>query len=496
MRVTARLATGTGIAVILLLAVLAWDLATIRRLASVSQQLSQVEFRVSMLALEQDRLLNRMDEFVRKYSVTEDPAYEQRLGELQDAFAERLAELTVLRLSDEERREFGKLSSLWAGYWRSAVAFQDAPAERSQLDQGRLEGLLGRLDELQEQVQRLDEVAQARVAQEARRSAEVSGRVERLSWAVVGAALVASLLILWLTVRSIQGPLKRLAAGTRAVADGDFTARLDSSGKDEFARLADSFNQMVHRLAELDEVKKDFLSHVSHELKTPLVSMQETTELLLEEIPGPLNERQKRFLTLHLESSLRLSTMIARLLDLSRLEAGVLEYEFVEHDLGELVRTAVSVFEARFREQRVGLELNVPSRRVTVDCDHDRMIQVVGNLVDNALKFSSAGDSVEISVHPIQAAYSEKGPAFVEVKDRGPGIPDEDKERIFERFYQVRRQRSEGGGKGVGLGLAICREIIEAHGGEISVKDRRDGGSIFSFTLPAAEGRRVRVEYE
>jgi signal transduction histidine kinase len=478
---------GTGIAVVLLLAVLVWDLATIRRLAAVGQELSQVSFRVSMLALEQDRLLNRMDEFIRKYSVTGDEAYDERLSELEEAFAERLAELSALRLSEEERLEAGTLSSLWAGYWRAAVAFQDAPLAGSVVDRDRLEALLARLDVLQRQVRKLDEVAQSRVAEEARRSVEVSRRAERLSWAVVGVAMVVSLLILWLTVRSIQRPLKRLAAGTRAVADGDFSVRLDSSAKDEFGRLAESFNQMVHRLAELDQVKKDFLSHVSHELKTPLVSMQETTELLLEEIPGPLNDRQQRFLALNLESSLRLSTMITRLLDLSRLEAGVMEYELLAHDLGDVVRAAVSGFEARSRELEVGIELNVPEHRIAVDCDRDRIIQVVGNLVDNALKFSSTGETIEVSVHPLLAASSNRGPAFVEVKDRGPGIPDEDKERVFERFYQVRRGRSEGGGKGVGLGLAICREIIEAHGGGVSVRDGENGGSIFSFNLPAAE---------
>ena len=490
MKVTARLAIGTGIAVVLLLAVLVWDLATIRRLAAVGQELSQVSFRVSMLALEQDRLLNRMDEFIRKYSVTEDEAYDERLSELEEAFAGRLAELSSLRLSDEERLEVGTLSSLWADYWRAAVTFQDSPSTGIAVDRDRLETLLEKLDVLQRQVRRLDEVAQSRVAEKARRSVEVSRRAERLSWAVVGVAMVVSLLILWLTVRSIQRPLHRLAGGTRAVADGDFSGRLDSSGKDEFGRLAESFNQMVHRLAELDQVKKDFLSHVSHELKTPLVSMQETTELLLEEIPGPLNDRQRRFLALNLESSLRLSTMITRLLDLSQLEAGVMEYEFLAHDLSDVVRTAVNGFEARSRELQVAIELNVPEHGVAVDCDRDRIIQVVGNLVDNALRFSSAGDTIEISVHPLLAAYSEKGPPFVEVKDRGPGIPDEDKERVFERFYQVRQGRGDGGGKGVGLGLAICREIIEAHGGGISVRDRKEGGSVFSFDLPPAEAMR------
>ena len=487
MKVTARLATGTGIAVVLLLGVLVWDLATIRRLATVAQELSQVRLRVSILALEEDRLLNRMDEFTRKYSVTEDEAYDQRLSELQEAFAGRLAELSSLRLSDEERQEVGRLSSLWAGYWRSARAFQESPLAGTVADSDRLADLLIRLDELQQQVRRVDEVAQGRVSEEARRSAMVSLRAERLSWAVVGVALVVSLIILWLTVGSIQRPLKRLAGGTRAVAEGDFTVQLDGSGKDEFGRLARSFNQMVHRLAELDQVKKDFLSHVSHELKTPLVSMQETIELLLEEIPGPLNERQQRFLALNLESSRRLSSMIGRLLDLSRLEAGVMEYDFQTYDLVEIVRVAVGGFEARSREVNVSLDLNLPTHQVLVDCDHDRIIQVVANLVDNALKFSSSDESVEIVVHPLQAAYSERGPAFVEVKDRGPGVADEEKEQIFERFYQVAKGPGEGSARGVGLGLAICREIIGAHGGEISVKDRQGRGSVFSFALPATE---------
>jgi len=487
MKVTGRIATGTGIAVFLLMGVLVWDLATIRRLAAVAQELSQVRIRVSILALEQDRLLNRIDEFTRKYSVTGDEAYDQRLSELQEAFAGRLAELSALRLSDAERAEVGRLSSLWAGYWRMAMAFQGSPAEEMQADRDRMEGLLVRLDELQQQVRRLDEVAQATVSEEAVRSVSVSRRAERISLAVVAVAMVVSLLILWFTVRSIQRPLKRLAGGTTAVADGDFSVQLDSSGKDEFGKLAESFNQMVYRLAELDQVKKDFLSHVSHELKTPLVSMQETNELLLEEIPGPLNERQRRFLGLNLESSLRLSSMISRLLDLAQLESGVMEYQLFRHDLAEVVRTAVNGFEARSREARVGIELNLPDHRIPVDCDHDRIIQVVGNLVDNALKCSSPGGSVEIAVHPLQAAYSEKGPTFVEVRDRGPGVPDEEKERIFERFHQAAPGSGEGASRGVGLGLAICREIIEAHGGAINVRDQEGVGSIFSFSLPAAE---------
>jgi signal transduction histidine kinase len=487
MRVSGRIATGTGIATVLLLGVLAWDLAIIRRLVEVAQELSQVSLRTSILALEQDRLLTRIDEFTRKYAVTGDEAYAERLSGLRLAFAVKLVELSGLRLSEEERREVGRLSRLWERYRRSATGYRE-PSEDSQLwgTEGGDE-LLSRLNEVQLQVRRVDGVAQDAVSLASGRATLVSRRAERLSGLVVALAVIASVVILWLTVRSIRRPLSRLAAGTKAVAEGDLSVQLDGSSRDEFGRLAESFNQMVRRLAELDQVKKDFLSHVSHELKTPLASMQETNELLLEEIPGPLNERQRRFLTLNLESSLRLSSMIARLLDLSRLEAGVMEYDLREHDLAELVRAGVEGFEARSREAEVDVELILPLEPVEVKCDHDRIIQVVGNLVDNALRFSSRGDVVEVVVHPLQAAYRDKGPACVEVRDRGPGVPEDQKDLVFERFHQVPRAGGRGNERGVGLGLAICREIIEAHGGQIAVRDRQQGGSAFYFTLPFSD---------
>jgi two-component system sensor histidine kinase GlrK len=135
-----------------------------------------------------------------------------------------------------------------------------------------------------------------------------------------------SILVSLLIVRSISKPLANLTEGTRAIADGKFFYRLDTTRKDEFAQLAQDFNKMTLRLNELDELKKDFVSHVSHELKAPLASMQETIQIMLEEIPGPLTEKQKRLLALNLQSGTRLTSMISNLLDHSTAEAGVMVY--------------------------------------------------------------------------------------------------------------------------------------------------------------------------
>jgi len=290
-----------------------------------------------------------------------------------------------------------------------------------------------------------------------------------------------------------------LTEGTRAVAEGKFFYQLDSSGRDELAQLAADFNIMTRRLSELDKLKKDFVSHVSHELKTPIASMQETIRLLLDEIAGPVNPQQRRFLELNLQSASRLSALIRNLLDVSRMDAGVMHYELKKHDLVGLVETAIAEFEAPLRERAFRLETQMPEQPVMIHCDGDRMIQVVGNLIGNAIKFAPRGSTLRVFLtHASEpprgapASWLEKtapghkgdGFAVLRISDQGPGIPDAEKEKIFEKFHQV-SQAKVSSGTGAGLGLAIARTIIEAHGGAIWVEDGPGGGSDFYVTLTA-----------
>ena len=172
-----------------------------------------------------------------------------------------------------------------------------------------------------------------------------------VSYVFAAIALLSSGLVSFFIVQSISRPLKQLTQGTRTIAEGKFFYRLDTTRHDEFAQLAKDFNTMTLRLDELDQMKKDFVSHVSHELKAPLASMQETIRLLLEQIPGPLNDKQRRLLELNLASGRRLSTMIGNLLDLSRFEAGVVQYELKSNDLIALVRTAAADLEPHAGEK-------------------------------------------------------------------------------------------------------------------------------------------------
>jgi two-component system sensor histidine kinase GlrK len=219
--------------------------------------------------------------------------------------------------------------------------------------------------------------------------------------------------------------------------------------------------------------------------------MQDNLRLLLDQLPGPLTEKQKRLLGLNLQSARRLSEMIFNLLDISRMEAGALRYEMKVHDLPELVRTAVAEIEAKAGEQRQSIRLNVPPS-LPLECDHDRILQVLVNLLDNAIKFSPSGATIEVSAGPISeivdgmpsfARASYQDYTMIAVADRGPGVPDHLKGKIFEKFHQTGKT-GKMAGEGVGLGLAIARTIVEAHRGAIWAQDNPGGGSRFIVLLP------------
>jgi two-component system sensor histidine kinase GlrK len=490
MKVATRLTLGSGALVLLLFALLLYHVSIVRSLVGVSSELATVKKRAGELALEQIRRAAQIEEFSRKLVVTGDRGFSERLEELSANFQGALTELAALDLSASERDAVRGLQVVWARTPRGGDLESGAGALGESSAQ--------RFAELNRAASEVFTAVERAVHQEARRLPRALDEAQRTSLWVLAAGFTLALLVAAVTLRPLHRFLSRLSEGTRAVAAGSFAYRLPESGDLELARLAVSFNGMVERLAELDQLKKDFLSHVSHELKTPLSSSQEIHRLLLDEIPGPLTPAQRHLLELDLGSSRRLSGMITKLLDLSRLESGGLEYDFKTTDLVELVATALDA--ARLRGHGAArLSLEAPARSVPVRGDGDRLMQVLENLLDNALKFAPEGSRVEVrieepgisSVH-LPRGWGRRFPAdqpltLVTVADRGPGVPDPQKERVFQKFHQVRR-----GGAGVGLGLAICREIVHAHDGAIWVTDRPQGGSVFWLALPRAQADQAR----
>ena len=253
------------------------------------------------------------------------------------------------------------------------------------------------------------------------------------------------------------------------------------------------------QVVEVDKMKRNFISHVSHELKAPLASMQETTHLLLEEIPGPLTDKQRRLLDLNLQSGKRLAQMVGNILDLSRLQAGVVEYDMRPSDIADLMHNVVLELSQQAREKTLRILTDIQREPLIVECDPNRMVQLFTNLIENAIRFSRKDGLIGVHVRTINrlsrvpqtarariaSAKSYSGFALIGVSDSGPGIADAQKEVVFQMFHQL-RQGKKSHGESLGLGLAISRAVVEAHNGAIWVEDNPSGGAVFFVLLPAA----------
>ncbi|HEY3239984.1 MAG TPA: ATP-binding protein [Acidimicrobiia bacterium] len=282
-----------------------------------------------------------------------------------------------------------------------------------------------------------------------------------------------SMVMVQLLARGMTSPLREMAAATRAMARGDYGRQVTATSRDEVGELARSFNAMAAELAEVDRMRRDLVANVSHELRTPITALQAGLENLVDgvEPPGP---EQLRTMLRQVE---RLGRLVTQLLDLSRLESGAIPLQRRTFEVRPVLEDAVD--ESRLHAPDVEVWVGVTEPGLSADGDPERVHQVLANLLENAVRHSPAGGRVEVSAH------SERGRVAIEVCDEGPGIPEEEANRVFERFYRADSARSSSHG-GAGLGLAIARWIVDLHGGDIRAERRAPTGCRMVVLLPAA----------
>ena len=232
------------------------------------------------------------------------------------------------------------------------------------------------------------------------------------------------------------------------------------------------------RLQELDRLKSDFVANVSHELRTPLTAIKGAVDLVLREVPGPLTEKQIHYLTRVRSNTQHLAGLINDLLDLSKIEEGKIELHAERVSLGGLVHEVMETLRPIAAEKLINLVAKLPLPLVWAD--RAKVTQVLTNLIGNAIKFTPLHGNVSLS-----STIKNDGWVCVSISDTGPGIPMDEREKIFDKFYQI-APNGEPKPKGTGLGLTICKTLVELHGGKIWVESERRNGSIFHFTLPAA----------
>jgi signal transduction histidine kinase len=262
---------------------------------------------------------------------------------------------------------------------------------------------------------------------------------------------------------------------------GDYSERVQTRSRDEVGQLAEAFNRMSAELEGVERLRRDLVANVSHELKTPISALRAHLENLLDGIEEPNPEA----LQVMLAQSERLGRLVEEVLDLSRLESGDVPLDRRELPLAPLVSEVLSEIEVVRADRRVQVASDLPSDLPPALADRARVHQVLFNLLDNAVRFTPEGGRVGVS------ASRHNGSVEVRVSDTGVGIPPEHLPRLFERFYRIDSARSRDDG-GTGIGLAIARSVIEAHGGRIWAESTPGRGSVFAFELPVAKADDTR----
>ena len=276
----------------------------------------------------------------------------------------------------------------------------------------------------------------------------------------------------------ITAPLKEIEAASEAVAAGEFR-QISLQGPDEVKTLAGSYNEMVNRVQTTQQSQRDFVANVSHELKTPLTSIQGFSQAILDGTVDSERSLQKAAGIINTEAD-RMYRLVIDLLDLARFDAGTIILDRRALDLNKILSGVVDQLIPQAAEARVHLSLDVEPMQTCVG-DEDRLAQVFTNLVDNAIKNTPAEEIVHIN------AWNEEGFARIQIRDSGEGIEEEHLTRIFERFYKIDKSRKKDGEVGTGLGLAIANQIAQAHGGRIIVKSTVGVGSVFEVILPVVK---------
>ncbi|ACV24467.1 cache domain-containing protein [Methanocaldococcus fervens] len=309
-------------------------------------------------------------------------------------------------------------------------------------------------------------------------------------------SIILALSVSLVLSEAIIGPIKKLKYAAEKISSGNYNIHVDVSSDDEIGELAKAFNKMAEdirksheelkrhtkelkesyeKLKEIDKLKSEIISIVSHELRTPLTSIKGYVELVLDGLMGELNSNQRRCLEIANNNIDRLKRLIDDMLDLSKIESGTIKFDIKDVKIKDMVVDVLNSLGPQIKEKNIEIKCEI-EENLTAKVDKDRITQVLINLIENAIKFSPVKGVIEIH------AFRDNNYAHIIIKDYGPGIPKKDLDKIFDKFYQVNFPKIKK--DGAGLGLAICKSIIEAHGGKIWVESELGKGTSFHVLLP------------
>ncbi len=336
-------------------------------------------------------------------------------------------------------------------------------------------------DKINKKLEQLIRIAGVNGEKKIELSNRISSHVFKVASFIAVLAVSMGVLIAFFNTKSITRPILLLQKKTEEIARGRFHKISSINSPPEIKELSDHFNRMCERLKELDNMKTDFISYVSHELRTPLTAIKTAASMLRDGSYAGKKKEQDELLTIVNEECARLIKSVNRILDLSRMEADMMDYRFRKCSILPVIQKSILKVAPIAETNGINLELKPSPDLPLVIIDVEMVAQVMDNLVGNALKFTSEHDSVTIQLY---SAKGEKGFVKISVSDTGIGIDKKDLNLIFKKFERIDEKIETA--RGSGLGLSITKYIIAAHGGRLWVQSEPGRGSTFFFTVPVA----------
>lgn len=481
MRLTifSRLVIGYFVIFILAMSVSVYAIAQLRQLEEVTHSILTIDNRLIDLEQKLTDILLSLMEYERKFIIIKDENLYDHFLLARGDFNKYFKELTsivdtaqvkrlIMRIEQYHQR-YQSLFSEEVKYLRSA---QNYPSNWYKQEKENA------VNEIMDVLKKLRAHSQQNTYNKVKELGKAEVNASNVAMVMGIVSLIIGVVISIFITISITKPLSAMEKKTREIARGDFGTDLNLSSPPEIRELARAFNFMCIKLKEIDKMKSDFFSLMSHELRTPLTSIKEGTNLLIENLKGEVAEKQKRLLTIIVEESNRLINLINSLLDISKMEAGMMKYNFTQADIAPLITKVTREIEPFAETKNIKLETEISKELPHVKMDIERILQVLRNLIGNAVKFSRNHGYVRVFVRQIDQEVK------VSIEDTGASISKENLTKIFDKFQQA-TLISSGKIKGTGLGLYIAKHIIQVHGGKVWVESTSEQGSIFTFVLPA-----------
>ncbi len=451
----------------------------LNRLSNISHLAAGVDSDIIQIAQSLSTRLRLLVSIEKKYWISRDRDFYLLFTKRENEFFEQLTSLEALAAKTDSRTYFPTVLALSRSY------FDGVKARNTSIDSAQSALYEANHDELAEallnSLKRIEQMNDKSRDEKIRKAELISKEVLWMTVTFAVVCIVLSLIVSLLATKRIIRPIELFQRKTREISAGNFAKIPELRAPLEIRHLADEFNNMSIRLQELDRLKEDYISHLSHTLRTPLTAIAEASEMLSKGIFDNDPKSQSQLMTIVREECKRLIVSVNRILDLSRMESKMMDYRFTEIDLNTLIQTALSRLSPIAQSRNVQIYFKPQAHLPLVRGDADQLHQLLENLIGNALKYTTPGGNITLKA---EAPSTAGDSLHISVTDTGCGIEPQNLQIIFDKFRRIEKGKETT--RGSGLGLAIAQHIVKAHGGGIWVESKKSHGSTFYFSLPPA----------